>query len=303
VASPIVGREEELASLHAWLDQAWDEPRALVLEGEAGIGKSMLWLAALEMARARGLRVLSSRPAQAERGYAFAGLGDVFEDVVDEVLPSLPAPRRRALEVALLVEEASGTADPRALGVAVRNGLEILAGDEPLVVAADDVQWLDRSSASALAFALRRLNEPVVLLLTRRLGEEIEPSEIEQALARDSVERLPVGPLSVGAMQRLLQGRLDRVFARPTLLRIHETSGGNPFYALELARALGPDVRRGRSRFPSRWTRSWTRASGDFRKRRRRRSCSFPRMRGLRRPSSARPVSSRAHSTRRSANA
>jgi len=242
VATEIVGREGELASLRAWLDQTQHGPRALVLEGSAGIGKSTLWLATLELARARGFRVLSSRPAETERGYAFAGLGDVFEDVLDEVLPCLPPPRRRALEVALLVEEVSGPADPRTLGVAVRHGLDVLAADGPLVVAVDDVQWLDRSSARALAFALRRLHEPVVLLLSRRLGEGSEPSEIEDALGGDSIERLPVGPLSVGALQRLLRSRLDRVFARPTLLRIHESSGGNPLYALELARALGADV-------------------------------------------------------------
>lgn len=242
MTNEIVGRERELGSLRAWLDRAGEGPRALVLEGSAGIGKSTLWLAALELARARGFRVVSSRPAEAERGYAFAGLGDLFEGVLDEVLPSLPAPRRRALEVALLVEEASGPTDPRTLGVAVRDGLDVLAAEGRLVVAVDDVQWLDRSSAGALAFASRRLGEPVSILLSRRLDEGSEPSELEDALGGDSVERLRVGPLSAGALQRVLQSRLDRVFARPTLLRIHESSGGNPFYALELARALGPDV-------------------------------------------------------------
>src|SRR5438046_2931978 len=112
----IVGREQELASLHAFIDQAGGSPGALVLEGEAGIGKSTLWLAGVEHARAQGLRVLSSRPAEAERGLAHVGLGDLFEDVLDEVLPALSVPRRRALEGALLLEEAAADAvDPRAL--------------------------------------------------------------------------------------------------------------------------------------------------------------------------------------------
>ena len=69
-----------------------------------------------------------------------------------------------------------------------------------------------------------------------------EPSGLEQALGAERVERLPVGPLSVGALHRLLRDRLGRPFARQTLLRIHERSGGNPFFALELARVLDVDV-------------------------------------------------------------
>src|SRR5439155_23399554 len=104
----IVSREEELASLHAFIDEVRERPIALVLEGEAGIGKSTLWLAGVEHARTRGLRVLSSRPAEAERSLAHAGLGDLLENVLDDVLPALTAPRRRALEVAMLRDETSG---------------------------------------------------------------------------------------------------------------------------------------------------------------------------------------------------
>src|SRR5215218_10816237 len=127
MAFEIVGREDELASLHAFLDRESGGPAALVLEGEAGIGKSTLWLAGVEAARERGLRVLLSRPAEAERGLAHAGLGDLFENVLERVLPALSAPRRRALEVALLLEDAPRGSDPRTLGVAVRSTLDDLA--------------------------------------------------------------------------------------------------------------------------------------------------------------------------------
>ena len=152
-------------------------------------------------------------------------------------------PRRRALEVALLLEEASGDpVDPRALALAVRGALQLLSETEPLLVAVDDVQWLDPSSASALAFALRRLaSNRVLLLFARRLADGAEPSEVEQALDAGRVQRVPVGPLSVGALHRFLRDRLGRPFARQTLLRIHERSGGNPFFALELARVLDAD--------------------------------------------------------------
>ena len=245
MAVEVVGRDEDLSSLNAFLDPrpAAQGPLAIALEGEAGIGKSTLWSAAVEAARERGLRVLSSRPAESERGLAHAGLGDLFEGALEDVLPALAAPRRRALEVALLMGDATGPpVDPRALGVAVRNALQVLAEDG-LVVAIDDLQWLDASSASALGFALRRLPEADLLLIwTRRLGEMEEPSAVENALEPDRIDHVQVGPLSVGAIQQLLRSRLDRTVPRPTLLRLHEASGGNPFYALEIARALGSET-------------------------------------------------------------
>lgn len=242
--SEIVGRDEELASLRAFIDEVREGPAALVLEGEAGIGKSTLWLAGVEHARTRGLRVLSSRPAEAERSLAHVGLGDLFEDVLDDVLPALTLPRRRALEVAMLRDETSrDPVDHRALAVAVRDVLQLLSERERILISVDDVQWLDPSSSSAVAFALRRLAaNHVLVLLARRVADGARPSALEQALAAERVRRLPVGPLSVGALHRVLRDRLGRPFARQTLLRIHERSGGNPFFALELARALDADV-------------------------------------------------------------
>ncbi len=242
--SEIVSREEELASLQAFMGSAERGPAALVLAGEAGIGKSTLWRAGVDAGREHGLRVLTSRPTEAERRLGHVGLGDLFDDVLDDVLPALSAPRRRALEIALLREEAVGDrVDPRALGTAIRNALQLLAEDTPVLVAIDDVQWFDSSSAQALAFALRRLTaEHIGLLLARRLDDRAQPSELEQELGPATVQQLPVGPLSLGALHGLLRNRLGRSFARQTLLRIHEASGGNPFFALELARVLNVEI-------------------------------------------------------------
>jgi DNA-binding CsgD family transcriptional regulator len=239
----IVGREAELASLNAFIDET-EGSAALVLEGEAGVGKSTLWGAAVEHARARGLTVLSSRPAEAERGLGNVGLGDLLEGVIDDVLAALLPPRGRALQVALLREEASGDpVDRRTLAVAVHDALQLLSDRGPTLIAVDDVQWLDPSSSRALGFALRRLDaSPVILVLARRLVEGAQQSELERALGPDRVRRLIVGPLSVGALHRFLRDRLQRPFPRQTLLRIHERSGGNPFFALELARVLPADV-------------------------------------------------------------
>lgn len=237
---PIVGRDAELAAVRAFVEGTATAPAALLLEGEPGIGKSTLWLAAVEHAQAHGISVLSARPAEAEKGLAHVGLGDLLEDVLDDVVPDLSQPRRRALETALLREEAVDEAiDHRALAVAVQDALHLLGERGRLLVAIDDAQWLDASTSSALAFALRRLEQSSLRLL---LARRMEPTELEQALGGWSLERTSVGPLSVGALHRLLQDRLGRAFARQTLLRIHERSGGNPFFALELARALDTDV-------------------------------------------------------------
>ena len=243
MTSEIVGREAELASVHAFVGGAERGAAALVLEGEAGIGKSTLWLAGVERARSRGMRVLVSRPAEAERGLAHVGLGDLFEDAVD-ALPALAAPRRRALEVALLLDEASDeSVDRRALAVAVRSLLELLSERDTVLIAVDDVQWLDPSSSGALAFALRRMDSNrVLLLLAHRLGDEAQTPGIDRLLAANRIRRVPVGPLSAGALHRFLRDGLGTSFARQTLLRIHERSGGNPFFALELARVLDGDV-------------------------------------------------------------
>ena len=241
----IVGREEELGSLYAFIGEAGGGLAALVLEGEAGIGKSTLWLAGLEHARTRGLRVLSSRPAEAERSLAHVGLGDLFADDLDDVLPALAAPRRRALEVALLREEASGDpVDDRARrgdGARRAADLERTGADSDCCrrrpVARSDprrARWRSRCEGSTRTrYSFCSLG-----------GSSTERSRrgSSRRSVRECVQRLPVGPLSVGALHRFLRDRLDRPFARQTLLRIHERSGGNPFIALELARILDVDV-------------------------------------------------------------
>ena len=240
MTSTILGRDEEIAFLDAFLDGTGRGMRSLVLEGDAGVGKSTLWTAGLASAEQRGFRVLSSRPAEAERGLPHVVLADLLDDLAEDVLPMLSAPRRCALEGALLMDRAPEyEVDPRALAVAVRSCFQTLAEERPLVLAVDDTQWVDSSSASALAFALRRLrSEHILLLLARRLDDCGEGQAVEEALEPDAIERLRVGALSIGAIRTLLQRRLGRPFARPTLRRLHEISGGNPFYALELAREL-----------------------------------------------------------------
>jgi class 3 adenylate cyclase/DNA-binding CsgD family transcriptional regulator len=237
----VVGREDELELVRAFA--GGEGFGALVLEGEAGIGKTTLWREAVGAASQDGARVLVARPAAPETGLAFTGLADLLAEDLDEAVAELPEPQRAALEVALARRKAEGgAADPRTVAAAVLGGLRALALSGPLVVAVDDVQWLDAGSAAALAYACRRLGgEPVRLAASLRLAPGLSPGPLVEALPADRVTRVEVRPLSSGALHRVIRVHLDRTLPRPVLQRVHELSGGNPFYALELARSLPED--------------------------------------------------------------
>jgi DNA-binding CsgD family transcriptional regulator len=215
--------------------------RALVIEGEPGIGKTAVWQVVFAQAAIRGLEVLSCRPVQAEAKLAFASLSDLLAPIMDEGAAALPLPQRNALEVAMLRAPPLGAPpDRRAVGTAVYSLLRRRAVDAPVVVAIDDVQWLDRASASALSFALRRLEgSPVRVLLAVRVepGTPGDPLDLESVRGA-RCERLRLGPLNLSGLFHVIGSQLDQVFPRPTLQRIAQASGGNPLFAIELARAL-----------------------------------------------------------------
>ncbi|HEV2875399.1 MAG TPA: AAA family ATPase, partial [Thermoleophilaceae bacterium] len=240
MSAELVGREEELHRVELFLQAARGGPRALVIEGEAGAGKTSIWEAALAAAARDGVRTVAARPAETEASFAYAALGDLLRDHADSAA-GLPARQRRALEVALLLDEASGEApDQQSVALGLLGVVRRLAEEAPLVLAVDDVQWLDAPSELVLRFAARRLRQaPVgIVVAWRTEGGEPVPLELSRALAAERVERLGVPPLSLGAVQRLLQDRLEFLPARPALRRLHEVSGGNPFFALELGRAM-----------------------------------------------------------------
>jgi predicted ATPase len=237
-AQELIGRHEELSSIVRFVGSLAGGPRALLLEGEAGIGKTALWQAGLTRARTGGQRTLVCRPTGSEVRLSYAALGDLLAEVLEEALPALPVPQGRALQVALLLAEPEEEPpDQRAIGLALLNVLRTLSGSGPLLVAIDDTQWLDQPSAAVLAFALRRLvAEPVGVLATVRLtGGEPPPAALEVWLP---AERLRLGPLNLAAVHELLRTRLGVSPSRPTLVRLHQAAGGNPFFALELGRAL-----------------------------------------------------------------
>lgn len=237
-ATGVVGREAELYEVDRFIEDLARQPAAVAIEGEAGIGKSTIWAEARRRAELRNATVLACRPSGAEAKLSFAGLTDLLATVPEAPWAKLPAPQREALDVALLRVAPSGRA-PIARGVAAGflALIKALAADGPVVIAVDDLQWLDAPSRSVLDYAVRRLDsEPVGLVYTRRL-QSTAPS-LEPSFPAGRIRRLSLKPLSLGALARIVSAQLGRALPRPTMVRIRQIAGGNPFYVLEIARLL-----------------------------------------------------------------
>ena len=227
----MIGRDDELNAVRSLLASP---PGVVVIEGEPGIGKTTLLRAGV--AEARGYTVLQASAAGAETRLSFSTVRDLLDGVFDEIADELPPPRRRALAVTLLREEPDASApDPGAIGVSLLTALRVLAARRPVLVAIDDIQWLDPGSAAPLAYVMRRLHdEPIAALVTRRPGTRL-PDRVPYTTIR-------LGPVSLGSLGRLLRERLDVTYPRPTLQRLHAATGGNPLFALEAAQVLEPPL-------------------------------------------------------------
>jgi DNA-binding CsgD family transcriptional regulator/tetratricopeptide (TPR) repeat protein len=249
-----VGRDAEIAEISTFFSAASGGTAAIVITGDAGIGKTAVWQHVLQSA-GRSSRVLSCRPAPAERPLAFSALTDLFGDVAGEFLPGLAEPRRRAVEAALLrdpspaplpagrPEAGAALPAPRVLARGILDGLRTLSGIAPVMVAVDDVQWLDRPSAGVLEFCFRRLrDEPVAIVLTVRGGDAV-PLGLDRALSPDRLGHVRLGPLTLAATGEILRSRLGAALPPYALTRLYYACGGNPFYALECGAALAGDSR------------------------------------------------------------
>ncbi len=250
----LVGREEELAAIVGFLEAARDGPSTLLLEGEAGIGKSTLWSAGVAAARESKFCVLTARPAPAEAALSYAGLADLMDGHLD-VLGELPEPQRHALEVVLLLAEPAGLPpDQRAIGAGLLNALRLLANEGPVLIGVDDISWLDAASLAVVEFVARRLrNEPVGLLLTHR-NDPLSSLRLEDLSSEGGVGRLLVGPLGVDGLYRVLHKELGVVFAagtaphsrrgsRESVLRARAGSCGRAGRAGTRTRRAGADPR------------------------------------------------------------
>ena len=226
----IVGREPELATIERFLEQPG--PAALTIEGDAGVGKSTLLTAGIERAVELGRRALLARPVEPEAEMAFAGLETLLADVADEVLDELPTPQRVALEVALLRAEAGPIGiEARAVASATTTAIRALSRRAPLVLAVDDLQWLDDASARVLRVALAHLRDVPVLALA---AARSRAGDADLGLGRERVTRLKLVGLSTESVRSLVRERLGRSLSLPAARRLSDLTAGNPYYALEL---------------------------------------------------------------------
>ena len=225
---------------------AREVPAAVVLQGEAGAGKSTLWRAGVAADEAAGCRVLRSEPSAAEADLSFTALSDLLSEVLPAAAAGVPGPQREALEVALLLRSA-GDEPPtaRAVGMGVLTVLRSCLAAGPLLIAVDDAQWLDPASLEALVFALRRVTAgPVSLLLAARAdapadpltaGEPPPPRGWRDLLAAlPAADEITLGPLDMWQIQQLLPATVTAAQARLAAGK----SRGNPFWAREIAASL-----------------------------------------------------------------
>ena len=237
----LIGRAIERAASLAALDASADRTAAVLLTGDVGIGKTAIWESLVAQRRAAGDHVLISRATSAEARLPWVGMTDLMRTMPPTTLASLPDVQRRALEVVSLQTgsiQASETLDERMVCTALLSALQSATITAPVLLAIDDLPYLDTASAAAVTFALRRIEGPHPARLLATVRDHDVRLPVLQGLPSDRYSVISIGPLTLGALFDLLRARRGIRLARPLLLRVYETSGGNPLYALELARAL-----------------------------------------------------------------
>jgi DNA-binding CsgD family transcriptional regulator len=226
---PLVGRGSELRFLGGLLEGVRDAGGAVVVRGEAGIGKSALLAEAARLAAAAQIRVLTTTGVQSEAQIAFAGLYQLLRPVLDHV-ERLPQPQRGAV-LAAFGRTDTAVPDLYLIALATLSMLGEAAAQAPILLVVEDAHWLDRASADVLVFVARRLEfEPVVLLAALRDGF--------------------AGSFEDSGLRELALARLDRASAElvidtraPDLRsevreRVLNEAAGNPLALIELPAVL-----------------------------------------------------------------
>jgi len=230
----LVGRVRECALLGELVHGHRSDP-VVLMHGEAGIGKTVLVEWTLDRAAGEA-RTLYAAGAPSERALPFAGLHQLLRPVLDETDP-LPF-RRHAVHDALTAEAAAGAALFRT-SMVVLDLLAEVASERPLVMVADDVQWLDRPSRDVVSFVGRRLgHDPIALLLAAR---DPVPDDLWEAAMGGGWKVVEVGRLADGDAADLL----DRT--APTLdsdarRRVLHQAAGNPLGLIEVPKTVAQSL-------------------------------------------------------------
>ena len=250
----LAGRLTESAVLRALVSGPL--PAGLVVTGEPGIGKTSLLRDLVRWAAASrpDITVMAAWPAPGELDLAYSTIRDLFRTVDRQVFEALPAAQHAALGAALLTGDAGlapegfvadspgrtpdpgVVADPGIVAAAVGSVLGLLAAAHPVLMVIDDLPWVDRSSAGALGHALRRLDGlPLALAGGRRDGLDLPPALLR---AFDGwAGTIGVGPLGPPALGDLIRRWTGRELSRTELAQVHNTTGGNPLFAVEVCAA------------------------------------------------------------------
>jgi DNA-binding CsgD family transcriptional regulator len=235
----IVGRGRELDVLTGFVADVREGPRGAVLDGEPGIGKTTLFEACVDAARDASYQVLRTTPAEAEASFAFGGLRDILGPILPAVGDSLPPLQLHALGVAFLEEEAPIPIDGQTVSAGALAALRSTAERGPVLLAIDDAQWLDPATDRAIAYALRRIDQgPIGVLIAHRAPDDgAARTQTERSLP-DPTLHVPIGPFGPDEIGAIIEQRTGVRPAARELDEIYRQSEGNPFYAVELARAV-----------------------------------------------------------------
>ncbi len=240
----LVGRDRDGSVASTFLAATREESSALIIEGEAGIGKTTLWDAVVRTAERDGLTVLRTAGEPIEAQMSYIGVADLIAACDQRAWSTLPDRQRDALEQALVRAPASPGAGPdlHAIGFALRSIVQALSDDGPVIIAIDDLQWLDQASTQALGFALRRLRgRPVGTLATNRTPPSGDDRlRLRHAVGDSQFGRISLGPLRPAELHQVIAQHLGYSYTIPVLRRVAKACDGNPLFALEIARSLGP---------------------------------------------------------------
>ena len=245
----LVGRGRERRRLEDIQGTLGVGPTVLLLLGDAGIGKTSLWAYGIRAAEPWA-HVLVTRPSELDLRAAFSGLADLLRGHEGHIA-DLPEPARTALSRAVGLEAGDAALDQVAVAMAAADLLDALSAQRPVLLAVDDLPWLDPATTRVVGYVLRRLRDRPVGLLACQRGHAV-PDMVRSPVPPERVHVLDLSAMTVDEVAELIRRTLGVAFLRPMIARVHAASGGNPFYALELARhvLLHPDPVSGRGRLP-----------------------------------------------------
>ena len=239
----LLGRDRETEEISSLLRRAREGGAALVVRGEAGIGKTALLAEGGRTAAEQGMLVLRTAGVRCEAGLPFAGLHQLLRPILaksDDLLPSRSPALRAALGMA-----GAGAPEVYPVALAVLDLLSEAAARAPVVVLVEDAQWLDAPAAEVLAFVARRVEaDPIVVLAAIREG-------YESPLLEAGLPGLCLTGLAERSARELLDARFPDL-APGVRERLLGEARGNPLALLELPAALGAAARSGQADLPAR---------------------------------------------------